>query len=154
LIANVGHDTEAIGPFLDVLDASARRCCIAVMQEEPPASIAAPFFLAVHGEARDPLPALPDFLDLLEARGARPEVEYVMRPSHGWRSRDELRTFLRRQTWVTPSSMGDDALEEELDRLELPREGPVTLTGHPMRIGIVRWVGAPQPWSGAGRPNR
>jgi len=153
LIANVGHDTEAIGPFLDALEAAARRSCVAVMQETPPASIAAPFFLAVHGEPREPLPALPDFLDLLEARGAQPEVEYVTRAAHGWRSGDELRTFLRRQTWVTPGSAGDSALERELDRLAIPRDGAVTLPGEEARTGIVRWLAGRQASSGASRPN-
>lgn len=142
LIAHVGHDTEAIGPFLDALEAAARRTCVAVMQELPPASIAAPFFLAVHGEPRDPLPALPDFVDLLEARGARPEVELVTRPEHAWRSRDELLAFLRRQTWVRPGSEGDQRLGAELDRLAVPREGRVVLPADAStRIGTVHWVG-------------
>lgn len=142
LIAHVGHDTEAIGPFLDALEATARRTCVAVMQELPPASIAAPFFLAVHGEPREPLPALPDVIDLLEARGDRPEVELVTRPDHAWRSRDELLAFLRRQTWVRPGSEGDQRLEAELDRLAVPREGRATVPSDaPTRIGIVRWVG-------------
>jgi CTP:molybdopterin cytidylyltransferase MocA/SAM-dependent methyltransferase len=149
LIAHVGHDTDAIGPFLDALEAAARRACVAVMQELPPASVAAPFFLAVHGEAREPLPALPDLVDLLEARGAQPEVELVARPSHAWRSRDELLAFLRRQTWVSPGSAGDRVIEAALDRLAVPRDGPVTLpTDAPeaaTRIGIVRWSPALRP---------
>ena len=155
LIAHVGHDTAAIGPFLDALEAAARRACVAVMQEVPPASIAAPFFLAVHSERRESLPALADFVDLLQARGARPEVELVSRPPRGWRSRDELVGFLRRQTWVTPGSAGDNALEAELDRLAVPLDGPVTLpTDGATRIGIVRWVGPPQSGSSSGRPKR
>ena len=155
MIAHVGHDTAAIGPFLDALEAAARRTCIAVMQELPPASLAAPFFLAVHGERREPLPALADFVDLLEARGARPEVELVSRPARGWCSRDDLVGFLRRQTWVMPGSGGDHALEAELDRLAVPRAGPVTQpTDGATRIGIVRWVGPPQAGSSSGRPKR
>lgn len=157
LIAHVGHDTEAIGPFLVALEGAARRACVAVMQELPPASVAAPFFLAVHGEVREPLPALPDFLDLLEARGAHPEVEILTRPAHEWRSRDDQLTFLRRQTWVSPGSAGDRLLEEELDRRAVPRDGPVMLdAGAPdaaTRVGVVRWSG-PQTASTAGRPKR
>ena len=44
LIANVGHDTREIGPFVEALDAAARGACVALMQERPPASVAAPFF--------------------------------------------------------------------------------------------------------------
>jgi CTP:molybdopterin cytidylyltransferase MocA len=145
LIASVGHDTEAIGPFVDALDAAARRGCVAVMQERPPASVAAPFFEAVHGEPRVPLPALPDFLDLLAARGASVELEMLDRPARAWRSRDELLTFLRRQTWVEPGSARDARLQRELDaRL---RGAPGTECGlslspdEPTRIGLVRWRG-------------
>jgi molybdenum cofactor cytidylyltransferase len=137
LIANVGHDTESIGPFVDGLDAAARRLCVAVMQEQPPASAAAPFFEAVHGEPRTPLPALPDFVDLLEARGTPPALELFDRPARQWRSRDELLTFLRRQTWVTPGSAADRRLEDHLAAV-----GPPDGTG---RIGIVRWTPAHAP---------
>ena len=143
LIASVGHDTEEIGPFVDALDASARRGCVAVMQERPPASAAAPFFAAVHGEPRVALPALPDFLDLLAARGASVELEMLDRPARVWQSRDELLTFLRRQTWVEPGSARDARLQHELDaRL---RAAPGTGGGlwlgsdEPTSVGLVRW---------------
>jgi CTP:molybdopterin cytidylyltransferase MocA len=143
LIANVGHDTEAIGPFVDALEAAARTFCVALMQERPPASVAAPFFEAVHGEARVPLPALPDFLDLLGARGASVSLEMHDRPARAWRSRDELLTFLRRQTWVEPGSAGDARLQHELDnRLHVApgTGGGLSLTqDEPTRVGLVRW---------------
>jgi SAM-dependent methyltransferase len=143
LIANVGHDTEAIGPFVDALDAAARRLCVAAMQEQPPASMAAPFFLAVHGEAREPLPALPDFIDLLAARSSDPSVELLERPARVWRSRNEILAFLRRQTWVRPGSAGDERLQRELDARLRPARGTaggLSLGADaPARIGIVRW---------------
>jgi CTP:molybdopterin cytidylyltransferase MocA/SAM-dependent methyltransferase len=141
LIANVGHDTEAIGPFVDALERATRRECVAVMQERPPAAIAAPFFLAVHGERRIPLPALPDVVDLLVARGTHPEVTTFERGSRGWRSRDDLLTLLRRQTWVRPGSDKDRRLVAELDRLAtVDATGALTLPGNgPSRVGLVRW---------------
>jgi CTP:molybdopterin cytidylyltransferase MocA/SAM-dependent methyltransferase len=150
LIANVGHDTEAIGPFVDALDAAARRECIAIMQEQPPASLAAPFFEAVHGEPRVPLPALPDFIDLIEARGASPSIELHERPARSWRSRDELVTFLRRQTWVRPGSAGDRRLQEAVDSGMVARDGGIMLVAAPAsKVGVVRWTA-----NGSGRPNR
>ena len=44
LIAHVGYDIEAIGPFLDALEAAARRCCVAVLMDRVPASAADPFW--------------------------------------------------------------------------------------------------------------
>ncbi|HJP89101.1 MAG TPA: NTP transferase domain-containing protein [Candidatus Limnocylindrales bacterium] len=138
-IANVGHDTEEIGPFVAELDAAARRECVAVMQEHPPAAPAAPFFEAVHGERREPLPALNDFVDLLVARGTPPDVELLDRPSHAWRDRDEILTFLRRQTWVVPGSAGDARLQQALDAA-LDPDGSFRTA--PSRVGIVRWTPA------------
>ncbi|HYK96098.1 MAG TPA: NTP transferase domain-containing protein [Candidatus Dormibacteraeota bacterium] len=146
LIANVGHDTEAIGPFVDALEAAARRACVAVMQEQPPASAAAPFFEAIHGERRIPLPALPDFLDLLEARGAPPALELLERRARPW-SRDDLLTSLRRQTWVVPGSALDRRLEGLLDATATTdAEGTMTVgDGDVTRVGIVRWSPAAGP---------
>ena len=142
LIANVGHDVESIGPFVDALDAAARRLCVAVMQEQPPASPAAPFFEAVHGERRIPLPALPDFLDLLAARGTPPDIDWFERPARRWQSRDELLPFLRRQTWVTPGSAGDQRLLDHLDAVAIVGDGGFVLAGdtEPARVGLVRWT--------------
>ena len=142
-IANVGHDTELIGPFVDALDAAARRACIAVMQEQPPASMAAPFFETVHGERRTPLPALADFLDLLAARASSPRVEILERAARTWRSREEVLTFLRRQTWVQPGSEADTRLQRALDADLRPAPGRAAGfhigAAEPARIGVVRW---------------
>lgn len=142
-IANVGHDTELIGSFLYGLDLAARRACVAVMQEQPPASVAAPFFEAVHGEPRTPLPALPDFLDLLAARGSNPRFEILERPARAWRSREEILTFLRRQTWVSPGSEKDARLGRAIDAGLRPAPGTsgglLVGAGEPTRIGVVRW---------------
>lgn len=141
LIANVGHDTERIGPFVDALDAAARRACIAVMQEHPPASVAGPFFEAVHGEAREVLPALVDFVDLLRARGASPAIELLERPARAWRSRDEVLMFLRRQTWVRPGTAADRRLQDELDRALIQGPDGFALgTPAATRVGIVEWM--------------
>jgi CTP:molybdopterin cytidylyltransferase MocA/SAM-dependent methyltransferase len=145
LIANVGHDTESIGPFVDALGAAARRACVAVMQERPPASVAAPFFEAVHGEPRVPLPALADFVDLLEARGTQPAIELFERPAHRW-NRDQLLTSLRRQTWVVPGSALDRRLQDRLDATAVAdASGALLLDEAPVRVGIVRWAPALPP---------
>ena len=159
LTANVGHDTELIGPFVEALDAAARRACIAVMQEHPPATIAAPFFEAVHGEAREALPALVDFIDLLGARGASPSVELKERPARAWRSRDEVLAFLRRQTWVRPDSPADQRLRDEMDRALAEGADGFTLGAQePTRYGFVEWTPAgsmpPDQARTAGLPNR
>ena len=68
-IAHVGYDVEQIGPFLDAMERSARRLCVAMLMERQPSSIADVCWPPVHGEARVSLPALPEFVELLRARG-------------------------------------------------------------------------------------
>ncbi len=59
LISHIGYDIEDIGPFLDAMEAAAKRLCVAVFLAEAPAAAAASFWLPVHAQPRDALPALP-----------------------------------------------------------------------------------------------
>ena len=90
LIAHVGYDVEQIGPFVDALEGAAERLCVAVLMEQAPAAAADPFWPAVHAEARVPLPALPEFVEILRARGRRPEVTNVVTEPRRFESRSAL----------------------------------------------------------------
>ena len=141
LIAHVGYDIEAIGPFVDAMVAATRRACVAVLMERSPGAMAAPFWPDIHGEERVPLPALPEFVELLLARGARPEVQLVESERRRWTGREELETFLRHQTWTLPGSERDRLLLAALDRrATIEADGRVSL-GEDSRlsIGVVVW---------------
>jgi CTP:molybdopterin cytidylyltransferase MocA/SAM-dependent methyltransferase len=141
LIAHVGYDIEAIGPFVDAMETVARRMCVAVLMERQPASIADPCWPPVHGEARVPLPALPEFVELLRARGRSPVVEMAEREPRWFASRDEIEGFLRRQLWVEPGSAADRRFQSALDTLlVVDPTGRVGLRDQrPLPIGVVIW---------------
>ncbi len=141
LIAQVGYDIEAIGPFVDAMEAAVRRLCVAVMMERTPASVAEPFWPPVHGQERIPLPALPAFVDLLSARGRSPEVRMVERGDRSFPDRDTALGFLRRQTWVQPDGAKDRVLQGQLDERLVPRpDGTVTLRDVPdLAVGVITW---------------
>ncbi|MFI5254371.1 MAG: hypothetical protein ACHQ15_02780, partial [Candidatus Limnocylindrales bacterium] len=139
LIANVGYDVEAIGPFVDELERAARRLCVAVLSERQPASAIDPFWPPVHGEARIGLPALPAFLALLAARGARPEVTYLPRPPARYGAFEEMLAFARRQTWLAEGSAKDRRLVELLRERATETDDGWTLPTPEMRLGVVRW---------------
>ncbi len=145
LVAQVGYDVEDIGPFLDALEAAASQGCVAVMRERSPAAAAETFWPAVHGERRVSLPALPDLLDLLAARGTSPEIEWIEHTARTMPSRDAALGFLRRQTWVVPGSAKDLGLQSALDDLlgqpgRLLANGSVRLSPDPtVRDAVVRW---------------
>jgi SAM-dependent methyltransferase len=140
LIAHVGYDIEAIGPFLDAMEAAARRTCVAVLMESTPASVAAPFWPPVHGEARIPLPALPEFVELLRARGREPQVAEAQREPRRFESREALEGFLRRQLWIAEGGEKERRYQELLDRLVIEEDGQFGLAGQgPLPVGVVSW---------------
>ncbi len=141
LIANLGYDVEAIGAFLDAMEAAAGRLCVAILADRQPSAAAHAFWPPVHGEARAELPALDAFLDLLRARGRAPREVRVPRPLRGFPTRDELVRWLRNQLFLAPGSPKDAALEREIDtRILVHPDGSLGLTGQvPMATGIVTW---------------
>jgi SAM-dependent methyltransferase len=141
LIAHVGYDIEAIGPFLDAMEAVAGRLCVAVMTDRTPASLAEAYWPIVHGEARIPLPAMPAFVDLLRARGRRPDVTTVERMERSFGSADEALALFRRQTWVEPDGPKDRRLQAALRaRLVGRPDGSVGLIGAPsLQVHLATW---------------
>jgi len=108
--------------------------------ERSPASVAYPFWQEAFGEPRAPLPALPEFVDLLRARGRKPALEMVDAERRIWSSRDELLGFLRRQLWVDPGGRRDKLVEQLVEaRLERVPNG-FALAGEANPIGIVTWA--------------
>jgi CTP:molybdopterin cytidylyltransferase MocA/SAM-dependent methyltransferase len=141
LIAHVSYDIAAIGPFVAAMEAAARRSCVAVLMERQPSSIADVCWPPTWAESRIALPALPEFLELLRARGRAPSVERLEREPRRFGSRDELVGFLRRQLWVEEGSAADARFLAALEpMLVTDGEGRVGLQGQrPLPIGIVTW---------------
>jgi CTP:molybdopterin cytidylyltransferase MocA/SAM-dependent methyltransferase len=140
LIAQVGYDIEAIGAFVDGLEAAARRACVAVLMDRVPASAADPFWPPVHGEAREPLPALPEFIELLRARGRAIQVSRVATEVRRFDSRSALAGFVRRQLWIDPAGPKEASFQAAIDALVVEDRGEWTIVGRPSNeIGIVSW---------------
>ncbi len=140
LIAHVGYDIEAIGPFLDAMEAATRERCVAVLTDRSPASVADPFWPLVHGEDRVPLPALPDLLEVLHSRGRQTEVVRVERPPRTFDSVPALTAFLRRQLFIAEGGEKDLHFRAVLPDRIVNRDGGWTLLDPPAgSIGIVTW---------------
>jgi SAM-dependent methyltransferase len=141
LIAHVGYDIEAIGPFIDAMEAATRERCTAVLTDRSPASVADPFWPLVHGEDRVPLPALPDLLEVLHSRGRETEVVRVERPPRTFDSVPALTAFLRRQLFIAEGGEKDLHFRAVLPDRIVNRDGGWTLVDPPAgSIGIVTWT--------------
>ncbi len=139
-IAHVGYDIEDIGPFLDAMEASAKRLCVAVLLAESPAMVAAPFWPAIHGEDRVPLPALPEFLALQLARGRLCSVWLSERAPARYHDREMALRGLRQQLFIEPGGAKDTLLMELTeDYLGGVHEG-FAIARDPMALGVVTWT--------------
>jgi hypothetical protein len=139
LMAHVGYDIAEIGPFLDALESAAARLCVAVMGESAMATVATLFWERIHGEPRVRLPALPEMLTLLLARGSLPEVRLVDRVPSTFASLDEALSIPRRQLWLRPGSAKDERLQRLVAGTLEEREGRFAFDWRPTKIGIVSW---------------
>ena len=139
LIAHLGYDIEAIGPFLDAMDAAAGRLCVAILMDRQPSSIADPFWPPIHDEERVALPALPEFLDLLTARGRQPSVIRFPREPRSVDSFEELHAFVRRQLWLASGGPKDRRLEGLVRAVARCVDGRWSLPQPSLDIGLVSW---------------
>ncbi len=144
LIAHLGYDIESIGPFLDAMERAADRACAAVLMDRQPSSIADPFWPPIHGEERVALPALSEFVELLEARGRQPRVQRAARPPRGFDSREELTAFIRRQLWLAEGGAADRRLGTLVVERAIEQDGRWTVaSAAASAVGLVVW--APDP---------
>jgi hypothetical protein len=139
LISHVGYDVEAIGPFVEAMEAAAARC-VAVLLDRAPASAASAFWPDVHGEARNELPAAREFIALLLARGRLPAVSLYERPAMTYRDRDHALGFLRNQLWVAEGSDKDARLRAALGRIAIETETGIQVVPAPSAVAVIEWT--------------
>ena len=139
LIAHIGYDVEEIGPLLDAMEAAARRLCVAVLITPAPPHLAEPFWPAIHGEARVPLPALREFLLLLLARGRLFDLRVVEREPLAHADRDAPLGWLYQQLFVSPETEKGRRLASLAREAITARGDRWALSWDPSPVGIVSW---------------
>lgn len=137
LIAHVGYGSEEIGPFLNAMEAASRRLCVALMLAAAPSSAADSYWLPVHGIERPSLPALPEFLRLLLARGRLFELRLLRRYEQDRNDPEADLRFLRRHLRVEPGTPPDVCLVAEYERRRAAGES--LHPGH-VPLGLVTWA--------------
>jgi SAM-dependent methyltransferase len=139
--AHVTYGIQAIEPFLRKLDAAALRHAALVTMTDPPQTPLAPFWRAVHGEARLRLPCRDELVAVLRELGADPEVIPLgPAPVLPLGPPAEALDLLRFRMVVGPGTPGDDRLRRAIDRLTEERDGLLWPRGAPPNgRSIIRW---------------
>jgi SAM-dependent methyltransferase len=138
-ICHVGYDIAEIGGFLDQMEAHSARLCVAVLFNRSPIADFAPLWEPVHGEARHLLPGMGEFVTLLFARGATPELRFLSLPPRTYPDLESLQRSARRPLWVLEGSAQDGRLREAIRELAVPVEGGYAISPAPRRLGIATW---------------
>lgn len=139
LIAHIGYDIEEIDSFLDAMEASARRLCVAVLVTPSPPQPAERFWPPIHGEARVPLPSLTEFLVLLLARGRLFDLRLYEREPLAHVERDAPLGWLYQQLFVAADTAKGRLLALLARDAITERNGRWALSWDPVALGIVTW---------------
>ena len=141
MISHVGYDIEEMGGLLDAMETAARRECVALMYERSPGSLFHELWPAIHGEPQAHLPALPQLVALLQARGSEPTLTEI--PTRRWRfaAHAEAEEWARRRLWLEPDSARLSTLRAGLADLLVGDGDQLSLPDTPKQM-LVRWTRA------------
>lgn len=139
MFTHVGYDVAEIGPFLDGVEAAAGRLCVAALLDRSPGSAFSELWEAVHGEPPALLPALPEFLTLMLARGRVPEVRIVGARPFRYDSPAAAEDAARHRLWVNEGTEKHARLRELLPGFLIPQPDGSVRGGPPLTIGLVTW---------------
>ena len=138
-ISHVGYDIAEIGAFLDEMEAHAARLCVAVLFDRAPISDFATLWAPVHGAERHLLPGMAEFVALLFARGATPELRFLNLAPRVYPDLEALQRSARRPLWVLEGSEQDKRLAEAVRARAVRVEGGFALSRASRRLGVATW---------------
>ena len=141
LCSHVVYVIEDIGAFVRKMDHHARRMVLTIVFRSSPLSYVYGLWEQVHGEKRHALPALPQFLPVLEELGIIAEVtELAEQPRREFDSFEQARETIARQLYVSPGTEAMSRLEQELEGSLYEAGGVWRVEGaQPPRPCIVAW---------------
>jgi SAM-dependent methyltransferase len=135
LNSHVGYDVRDINGFVDGLERASREWCVSLLMDRAPSGGFVRLWEQVHGFKRQQLPAMREFVHLLLARGASPEIEVFPRDFRRWDD-EELIASARRRLWLVEDSPKDRRLQQ---LLEDERAAGVDDYQQPTLIALIRW---------------
>lgn len=141
IAAHVLYSVREIGPFLTQMHAIARRAGYLLLAYRHPMSYASPFWEAIHGEPRRPLPAALECLAALYQLGIPASLTLVpidMRLR--FESHEAALTDIRHRLRILPDSSRDARILKLVDeQFEHLPDGGLAPRGLPEHAAVVWW---------------
>ena len=141
LSVNVVYGVGDIAPFLQGMNAAARRTCHLCLGIEHPTGVLAPLWQHFHGEQRYALPAALEALNVLYQLGYPAQMQVVPNPTHLWYSDwEDALEDVRERLRFTPNEKRDQAIQDALRSDFVQRnDGSVVPRNIPPFAAIVSW---------------
>ena len=144
LCAHVLYVVADVEPFVRKLEAHDRDRVLVVLFQASPQAQTYPLWERIHGEARLPLPSLPEFREVLAQLGIDAAVDLMPpQPARGFDDEEQALELLGRRLYLEPGSAKMAALESMLPGLLEERDGSLIIRGSsPLTPGVVSWRGS------------
>ena len=141
LCTHVLYVVAEIEPFVRKLEAHARERVLVVLFEAPPQSQTYHLWPRIHGEARIPLPSLPEFREVMAQLDIDAQVEMLAtQPPRGFEDRQQALDQLAGRLYLSPGSRQMAVLEEILPDLLEDIDGTLVIRGsQPLQPALISW---------------
>ena len=141
LCSHVVYGVADIGPFVEKINAHARRHVVLLSFVDSPQANIAPLWEPVHDERRINLPALPELVNVLWEMGIYPNI-CMLTPlmPQLYESIGDATEELSNRLFLTQDSPSRERLEAVVeDHLESTDEGWRIVGARPVRQGVIWW---------------
>lgn len=141
LCVHVLYTIQEIARFVRKLENHARERALVVLYTAPPQSQIYPLWRQVHGEARLPLPALPEFEHVLAELNIAPEIEMLpTQPARGFDTIGDAQQQLAARLYLAPGSPQENRLRDILPDILEEVDGVHQIRGASLlRPALLRW---------------
>lgn len=138
--AHVVYSVREIGPFLQAMQAAAKRMCVLFVMLRHMNAAFSPFWERWYGEARHLLPSGVETLNVLYQLGYMATLELAPNKPFVYGDKAEAMEEMRQRLRLPPSPAHDEALAAAVDDLLVRQEdGSLAFPNHPRYAGVVRW---------------
>jgi len=142
IAAHVLYGVREIGPFLERMDAVARRACFLLLAFRHPSSFISPFWERLHGMPRLPLPGALECLNALYQLGIPAQLSLApVTNRFSYADEHEALADLRWRLRVPATQEYDLAIRQAIgELLERGEHGELAPRGLPQHVAVVWWA--------------
>jgi SAM-dependent methyltransferase len=140
LAAHVVYSVREIGPFLQAMQAAARRLCVLFAMVRHVNALVSPFWERIHGEPRHMLPAALETCNVLYQLGSAATLELV--PAHPlvYADLNDALSDIRQRLRLTPESGRDGELRDAIEELLICNpDGTIAPPNQPRYTAVIAW---------------